>query len=248
MSFCQTCKKTPPQVALKRCAKCSSTNYCSRDCQKADWKSHRKTCGRQDAGQSSPGSSNRGAAGGAGSPPKGLDLRIPDPFTRLDSGKWLHDRPEVDVYRLLIDSYRMRMEDNYKIEGNADEDSIYGGASDGVVGFRRYLQRVSSKAGLLPSWWTVENVDLCEKLGKAGGEDWYDLGTCIEKSDIIEHYGDPQFPMQLRMFGEAIYGTAPGGMNGTAMRKMLASMEGGGMPGMNSTLFDTTTGNSSRMR
>lgn len=178
-----------------------------------------------------------------------MDQPIPNPFTRLDTGKWLHDRPEVDVYRLLIESYRMRMEDDYTIEGDPDEDSIYGGASDGLPGFRRYLRRVSSKTGLLPSWWTAENAKLCQKLGKAGGEDWYDLSACIEKSDIIEHYGDPQFPMQLRMFGEAVYGTAPGGMSGTAMRKMLASMEAGGMPGnMQGSLFDTTTGNSSRMR
>src|SRR3569833_3487412 len=28
-----------------------------------------------------------------------------NPFMRLDSGTWLHNRPEKDVYRLLIDAY-----------------------------------------------------------------------------------------------------------------------------------------------
>ncbi|KAF9770845.1 hypothetical protein IL306_011556 [Fusarium sp. DS 682] len=53
-------------------------------------------------------------------------------------------------------------------------------------------------------------------------------------SDIIENYGDSQFPMQLRMFAEAVYGQAPGGTNGTAMRQMMVAMEHGRAGGMHS--------------
>jgi hypothetical protein len=43
---CRHCRKTPAALgrALKRCAKCQSVTYCSRDCQQADWSSHKKAC------------------------------------------------------------------------------------------------------------------------------------------------------------------------------------------------------------
>ncbi|CAN0478200.1 unnamed protein product, partial [Ectocarpus sp. 8 AP-2014] len=28
----------------KRCSQCHAVGYCSRECQKADWKKHRKAC------------------------------------------------------------------------------------------------------------------------------------------------------------------------------------------------------------
>jgi hypothetical protein len=31
-------------VKLMRCAQCEETRYCSRECQVADWKAHRKVC------------------------------------------------------------------------------------------------------------------------------------------------------------------------------------------------------------
>ncbi|KAI0115536.1 hypothetical protein GGR51DRAFT_555971 [Nemania sp. FL0031] len=96
---CNTCKKA--SADLKRCAKCSTTLYCSRDCQKVDWKTHKKICGKQ--AHERPGS---GAGSGAGSssstllsPPKGLEMPITRPFTRLDNNTYLHGRPEEDVYR-----------------------------------------------------------------------------------------------------------------------------------------------------
>ncbi|PHH81836.1 hypothetical protein CDD83_3463 [Cordyceps sp. RAO-2017] len=61
------------------------------------------------------------------SPPKGLERGIANPFSHLEAGTWLHNRFEKDVYGLLIDAYRLRMEDNHNMEGDADEDSIYGG-------------------------------------------------------------------------------------------------------------------------
>lgn len=55
---------------------------------------------------------------------------------------------------------------------------------------------------------------------------WCDLACAIEKSDVIEHDSDSQFPMQLRKFAESVYGRGIGGADGRAMRKLLASMEG----------------------
>lgn len=175
--------------------------------------------------------------GSGGSPPKGLDQPIPDPFTRLDNGKYLHNRPEKDVYRLLIDTYRLRVEDIYNLEGEAMDNSLYSGADDGLIGFREFLQKVSTKRGLLPSWWTPEKQE-CEEFGMNSSKQ--NLKFATDKADIIEHYRDSQFPMQLRMLGEAVYGNAPGGSDGTPMRKMLAAMEGGGMEGMQGTMLDVS--------
>lgn len=39
---CNACKKEASD--LKFCTGCNVIKYCDKDCQKADWKSHKKTC------------------------------------------------------------------------------------------------------------------------------------------------------------------------------------------------------------
>lgn len=41
---CAQCEKTPESAPLKQCLKCHSVSYCSKDCQKAHFKSHKKVC------------------------------------------------------------------------------------------------------------------------------------------------------------------------------------------------------------
>ncbi|KAI0436916.1 putative MYND domain protein [Xylaria telfairii] len=222
---CNTCQKASTE--LKRCAKCSTTLYCSRNCQKADWKTHKKICGKQAHERQGAGSESSAAAT-ALSPPKGLEKPITKPFTRLDNNSYLHDRPEEDVYRVLIDAYRLRIEDEYTFEGNAAVDSIYGGAESSLLGFQKFLRLAVSRAGLLPPWWNAQKQKACETLGMDSSQ-WHDLRCAVEKGDVIEHYGDSRFPMQLRMLGEAVIGRGFGSHNGTQMRKMMAMMEGGGV-------------------
>jgi splicing suppressor protein 51 len=64
--------------------------------------------------------------------PQGFRKDCPLPLIShsITSQTWLHNRPAQDVYVLLIDTYRLRMEDSYNLEGDADDDSIYGGAHD----------------------------------------------------------------------------------------------------------------------
>lgn len=39
--FCNTCLSTKD---LKFCGKCGKVRYCSKDCQKKDWKVHKNSC------------------------------------------------------------------------------------------------------------------------------------------------------------------------------------------------------------
>lgn len=155
---------------------------------------------------------------------KNLQQHIVQPFHRLNDKTWLHGRPETDVFKLLIDAYRLRMEDNYMF-GDPDEDSLHAGAPSGLPGFRRFLRKAESRAGLLPSWWSAEKKAVCVAYGNQDG--WSDLTTTVEKSDIVEHYGHPLAPMQLRMFGEQVIGTGPGGQKGDAMMQMQMLAESG---------------------
>ncbi|KAM3462915.1 hypothetical protein NHJ6243_003717 [Beauveria neobassiana] len=262
---CASCAKSPPEVKLKHCVQCPEVKYCGRPCQTAHWPIHRAVCNSQtgsnarSAGNNNNNNNNARSAGNTNarsgatatggsssasaglSPPKGLEKGIAKPFTHLDKGTWLHDRPPKDVYALLVDAYRLRVEDMYNLEGEIEPGSLYGGAPNGLAGFRRFLARVAARPGLLPPWWDADKKKECEDLGMDAGQ-WHDLRCAVEKSDIIEHYGDGQFPMQLRMFAEAVYGgPAPGGFSGTAMRTMMMAMEQGGMGDMQASSFDISS-------
>jgi splicing suppressor protein 51 len=59
------------------------------------------------------------------------------------------------------------------------------------------------------------------------GDGWSSLSRAVEKSDIVEHYGDPTMPMQLRMLGEQVYGSGPAGQPGASMMELQMRIESG---------------------
>ncbi|KAF9113338.1 hypothetical protein BGX27_001788 [Mortierella sp. AM989] len=222
---CLRCSKTSTSdgSALKRCSKCKVAAYCSKDCQKEDWKAHKKLCA----------SLARDAA------PKALSATPEKPFTKLQDKTWLHGRPEKDVYTLLIDTYRLRMEDQYKFEGDADIDSVYGGAPDGTDGFLRFLRLVESRTGLLPRWWSQEKAAECLNFGMT--DDWASLASAIEKTDVVDHYQNALMPMQLRIFGEQVYGSGPAGMSGVPILQVQVQAE-------NNSLYTSTIDTSQMLK
>ncbi|PTB64550.1 hypothetical protein BBK36DRAFT_1097040, partial [Trichoderma citrinoviride] len=209
-------KRGPPDATPKQCSGSSQTQYCSGESQKVDWKSHEKTCGKT---QPSTATSTSGAstteassseASSTESKPGSSRPTHDMPFTRLDQGIWLHDRPEMETYKLLIDAYRLRVEDAYVFRGELMKGSLYATRSSGIQGFRKFLEKAATVPDLLPPWWNDEKKRACENLGMEESQ-WSSLSYCVEKSDIIDHYKDRLFPMKLRMLGEAIYGEHPSG-------------------------------------
>jgi splicing suppressor protein 51 len=200
MSTCASCNKpgTPLLASsLKKCTKCKTTLYCSRDCQKADWKIHKKSC-------------DRGAAAAASARTPQLHAVTDPTALRTSSGlsvDFLHQIPmQKDVYCRLIDCYRLRVEDEFTFEGKtiglyADEDPL--------IGFREFLDRAEATGTVLPTWWNKEKREQCEKLGMDESQ-WSDLTCPLQKSDVQEHYGDDLMPMKLRVLAERVYGRSIG--------------------------------------
>ncbi|KAL7816266.1 hypothetical protein V8C26DRAFT_435163 [Trichoderma gracile] len=215
---CHCCKKGPPEVALKRCAGCSQTQCCSRECQKKDWKSHKQTCGKPQ-----PSTATLGASPSESKPAPSRPLRDLS-FTRLDRGTWLHDRLETETYQLLVDAYRLRVEDTYVFCGERMEGSLYATGSHGLSGFRTFLKKAATVPGLLPPWWNDGKKRACEQLGMDRSQ-WSHLQCPVDEGDIHDHYEDCLFPMKLRMLGDAICGLHPCGRDGTAMRKYMMEKE-----------------------
>ncbi|KAF2103625.1 hypothetical protein NA57DRAFT_18634, partial [Rhizodiscina lignyota] len=218
---CDQCKTTEdPSNPLKNCAKCKSALYCNRGCQKEAWKMHKKVCSGLAAARSQDTADGSSARPPSSSTANTNDRTSRGPlqdnpygnvqaaFKALDDGTWLDNCPQTDAFKLLVDAYRLRVEDEYKFDGNVDEDSLYG-SGDPKIGFRRFLRAAEQVRKPLPSWWSAAKRLECERWAaqqmRAGGG-WSDLGCAAEKSDIVDHYGDSMFPMQLRMLAEEIVG------------------------------------------
>ncbi|KAF1914403.1 hypothetical protein BDU57DRAFT_519376 [Ampelomyces quisqualis] len=226
---CAKCRKTAAaaNVAnLKACAKCKSARYCGRECQTGDWKVHKKVCARESATRAFVEAHAEHSNSYASPRLTNLEKHIPNPFTQLDKGKYLHGHPEKDVYKLLIDSFRMRQADDKNFEGKTAPRSIYTGASSSIDPFRKYIAKAATRPGLLPPWWDAAKQKECEAFGESG--EWSDLRKDVSKQKMIQHYGDQRMPMQVRMLAEAIYGVGSMGQDGTFMRRNMMEMEQGG--------------------
>lgn len=213
LSSCAKCNKNPElKKSFDRCSACKQVSYCSRDCQKADWKEHKVVCKQKSTSTSTV----------SGSP---LLYIVDKPFHQLNDRKWLYNRPEKDVFKLLIDTYRLRMNDNYTFDGDVCEDIAISGSLNSLEGFLRFVKLAEKRVGLLPPWWSKQKMEECAMGGVSG---WSSFKSSPEKADFIEHYKDSSMPMQLRLFGEQVYGTGPGGQPGAGIIKQMMTTEGGG--------------------
>jgi len=163
---------------------------------------------------------------------------MPKPFHKLDAGTWLHDRPETDVYTLLLDAFLLRLNDDYTIEGDVWEDTVHAGSPTSTPRFKKFLALAEKRKGLLPPWWNKQkSVAACVAYG-TGAAYWSSLASAPEKSDFVEQYAAPNMPMQLRMFAEVVYQHGPAGQDSGPMRRQMMMVEG---TGMTSSMMDMSS-------
>ena len=145
------------------------------------------------------------------------------PFWALCQSTWLVSRTEPDAYKLLIDTYRLRIADDFKANGYIHPGSIYGGATDGGISdFCRFLRKVDSYGILLPPWWNESSVMECVRVG-LNPQTWSYLPRIIDDWQITFYYANTSMPSQLRLFGEQVYGKGPGSIDNE--RIMAAYLE-----------------------
>lgn len=224
--MCADCKKTAMEAnisKLRACARCVMAYYCNRERQIAHWKTHQNICFTRIIGVGRPLIAAHQSCDYASPRLRDIEKHVPNPFTKLHHGTYLHDRPEKDVYKLSIDSFRIRLADNLNLEGKATPNTIYKGASSSIGPFRQYLVKAATRPDLLPYWWSSEKKKECEAFGESDA--WNDLRVPIDKEVLIDHYGDLRAPMQLRMLAEHIIGVGPMGHDGTEMRAVMMKME-----------------------
>ncbi|EOD46093.1 putative mynd domain protein [Neofusicoccum parvum UCRNP2] len=161
--------------------------------------------------------------------PSPLISHIHDPFTCLDADTWLHDRPECDVYTLLIDAFRLRMADEHNFKHRSHDGSIYAGDPDSLTAFKQFLHQVKQISGLLPPWWSEEKRGECIVLGMNGeGESWRLLAKRTDEKDIAERYEDKRMPLQMRVFAKHVCGPGAANIEETAdaWQVLMRTIEG----------------------
>ena len=202
---CGACSKTN---GLQQCSTCRTALYCSRECQREDFKAHKKFCpllaqhkkfvdteaAAQEDGDQAPRSRN-------------LDVHVEQPFQAIANGTWLHGRSEKDTFKLLIDSFRLRMEDQYRGARMLARGTIYDMRSDdSSAGFSMWLPEVESRVGVLPDWWSKEKANECVRYGMEADDNDTCLSTIPSQISLLNYWEDESVLAQLRMFAERIEG------------------------------------------
>ncbi|KAL8911493.1 MAG: hypothetical protein Q9171_003354 [Xanthocarpia ochracea] len=122
----------------------------------------------------------------------------------LFGGSKLDSLSKKDCYIQLIDSYRLRVDDDYKYAG--EHHGLYD-SKDPKPDFAHFLDLAEKRKGPLPQWWTPETRVACEaKAADNSSRNWADLYCAVEEHDIIDHYNDPTKPTKLRLLAEKVYG------------------------------------------
>lgn len=122
-------------------------------------------------------------------------------FTTPNSPGYLARLSEAKAFAAIIDSYRLRKDDEYKFNGDAS--GLYS-EDDPLPDFQHFMTQAEACGDVLPSWWNQDKRRSCEKL--ALSDKWCNINCVVVKSDIIEHYGDRLMPMRLRMLAERATG------------------------------------------
>ncbi len=196
---CHSCGKSKSElgleaVNLKLCGRCQKASYCSKDCQSSDWQAHKSSCVKprpaSDVDASLPFSHHM-AVRATGQDPATYFQRL---YERTHS--------EAEVYKHLIDVYRLRVQDDIDFTGH-----MHGAHTEDPAGplpdFQEFMTFAEEK-GLLPSWWNAEKRQACEAVAVGGGDS--DIKSIIGKQEVQEIYGASSMPMIFRTIADRVYG------------------------------------------
>ncbi|KAK3723251.1 hypothetical protein LTR37_001974 [Vermiconidia calcicola] len=181
-SPCSNCFKRawPGRPAHHLCGKCHKTACCNKTYQTVDWKRHKANCGKTDE--------------------PSLRSRIEE----RTGAKGLHELPEDDVYRFLIDSFRLRVGDELHCGAMMYKKEI--SAGDMVARFKDYLKQAETAGQLLPEWWNEEKREAC--VAKGDRKDHFStLHREIPQEQVEEQYGgEILVSSRMRLFAEEATG------------------------------------------
>jgi len=192
-----TCGLTGCGVKVNKgglCSRCRSVNYCSKEHQRSDWPSHKLTCRAVE---------DRANAAKLGQKDSSMDYGIPK-----NPCAWAVGLGQKKQREWLVDCYRMRLDDEYALEGDVRGGTLYDQSEpDEIVQDFLVFCRLAKDRGALPEGWIwAKFLDTAAEL----------LPFAFEKSDAKEKYGGENvFALvtggrSLRYTGEEIYGSSLG--------------------------------------
>ena len=114
------------------------------------------------------------------------------------------------------------MEDDYQFNGDVAIDSILdgGNARAALRGFDKFLRKAEKRQpSVLPPWWSKQKGQECRAFFSIV-KGHFSASNPVEKSDIVEYYGDPTMPIQLRLLAQKILGKSSLGV-GRAMAGLI---------------------------
>lgn len=217
---CRTCRKRPSPCVHHR----TFSYLCTNECGAARQLAHKRVCALLAAFDDPSSIANADLpldpltppppAFRLALPPPDPEVRgalvagnVPEPFHQLQARTWLHNRPEPDVFRLLIDAYRVQTTD-FILAGYYSRSAV-----PCLLGLTRFLLDLYRRApDLLPPWWDVDAHHRCRQSGMRGGT-WNDLRWGVGRGDVIRAYQDRTMSTQVAIFTELFYGVGPAGIS-----------------------------------
>lgn len=191
MAGCVVCHATTP---VKHCGRCHIPQYCSTACQKADWKSHKPSC----EPERNTGFSIRIRPGGPSN-------NRPAANALETASRLLSSIPKEEVYRRLIDIYRLRAADTL-LMGGEERGWTYDLRTGGPPkdDFHNFLVK-ARKQDVLPTWFGQEAHHACIEYAMNSEGDSF-IGHAIDSEDIEEDYKDQSMSTHMRAVAAHIYG------------------------------------------
>jgi mitochondrial splicing suppressor protein 51 len=109
-------------------------------------------------------------------------------------------KSEAEVYKHLIDVYRLRVEDDFNYGGYMH--GTHGNDAAGLLPDFRDFMTKAERNGLLPNWWNEEKRQACEEA--VIGDPYSNIKAVIEKPDVQKEYGSPLMPMVFRTIADRV--------------------------------------------